>query len=140
MRKDIRSIPSETMARMTRMPWPGNIRELQNVVERAVILTDGETLQVMLPPEQDSTAAASHPLTQEAVAAASAASAVKKPASPSTLKLEEIERKALLEALRQAKGRISGPNGAAAILGLKRTTFHSKMRRLGVDRSELWQD
>jgi formate hydrogenlyase transcriptional activator len=121
MRKDIRSIPSETMARMTRMPWPGNIRELQNVVERAVILTEGETLQVMFPePER--------PVAPTPVVS-----------SPTAMTLEDVERKALLDALRRAKGRVSGTNGAAALLGLKRTTFHSKMRRLNIERSDLWQ-
>ena len=121
MRKNIRSIPSETMARMTRMHWPGNIRELQNVIERAVILTEGETLQVMFPePER--------PVAPTPAVGSSTA-----------ITLEDVERNALLDALRRAKGRVSGTKGAAALLGLKRTTFHSKMRRLNIERSDLWE-
>ena len=122
MRKDIRSIPSETLAKLTRMPWPGNIRELQNVIERAVILTEGETLRAMLP-EPETAAPPKKPA----------------PAAPVS-KLEDIERTALLEALRRARGRISGPGGAAALLGLKRTTFHSKMHRFNIERSDIWRD
>ena len=122
MRKNIRSIPSDTLAKMTHMHWPGNIRELENVIERAVILTQGETLQVLLPEEERPVAAPP---------------VVSSPMAPT---LEDVERNALLEALRRAKGRISGPEGAAALLGLKRTTFHSKMRRLNLQRSDLWRE
>ena len=95
--------------------WPGNIRELQNVIERAVILTTGPTLQL---PFQD--------LQPKARRGGSGP----KPAPT----LKDAEREAILSALRESGGVISGPTGAAAKLGLRRTTLHSKMRKLGIGR------
>ena len=112
--KQIESIPPDVMKALTRWDWPGNIRELENVIERAVILTKGPTLRIPLaelkaPPETPS----KHDAT-----------------------LESTEREHILSILRQTKGVIAGPLGAAARLGLKRTTLNSKLKKLGIERSD----
>ena len=102
------------MDELQRWSWPGNIRELQNVIERAVILS-GASLE--LPPQDV------QPMARRAVSKA-------KPAAT----LHEAEREAILRALRESGGVVGGPTGAAARLGLNRTTLHSKMHRLGIQR------
>jgi formate hydrogenlyase transcriptional activator len=113
IKKTIDTIPSETMDTLCCYHWPGNIRELQNVLERAVILTTGRTLRV--------------PLTE-----------LKSRAAPNSPKkhdtLEEAERKHILAVLSDAGWVLSGPNGAAVRLGIKRTTLQHRMRKLGVFR------
>jgi formate hydrogenlyase transcriptional activator len=110
MKKKIREIPTRAMEAMTTWSWPGNIRELQNFIERAVILTRGDSLEELpsLRTDRDST----H--------------------TSKTLNLREVESEAILEALRKTHGRVSGPGGAAALLGLKRTTLQSRMRVLNI--------
>jgi transcriptional regulator with GAF, ATPase, and Fis domain len=115
MGKPIEIIPQETMEAMTRWHWPGNVRELENFIERAVILSQGPALNI--PEEEIRTAARS---TEPG------------PAAPATL--EDAERETIISALRRAGGVIGGPNGAAAQLGLKRTTLNFKMRKLGITR------
>ena len=114
MQKNIESIPKDAMDALTNAPWPGNIRELENFIERAVILTQGSELKVPL---------------QELKKAASTTSIL---TAGSTF--EEAERKAIFEALHAAGGKISGRGGAAERLGLKRTTLQNKMRKLGISR------
>jgi formate hydrogenlyase transcriptional activator len=118
MKKRIREIPPQAMETMTAWTWPGNIRELQNFIERAVILTRGECLEVPL--EE-----LASPQTERNL-----------PRTSKTLNLREVEREAILEALRKTKGRVSGPGGAAALLGLKRTTLQSRMRLLNIKPSD----
>jgi PAS domain S-box-containing protein len=112
--KHIESIPPEVMKALTRWTWPGNIRELENFIERAVILSKGPSLRVSLaeldvpldtPQRDDST-------------------------------LETTEREHILSVLRQTKGVIAGEKGAAARLGLKRTTLNSKLKKLGIERND----
>jgi DNA-binding NtrC family response regulator len=117
MNKRIETIAEETMAALCRYSWPGNIRELQNLIERAVILTPGAVLQI---PIEDLK-------TSGPVASATSSS------------LEDIEREHILQVLRQTREVIGGPRGAAARLGLKRTTLLSKMERLGISRSTRYQ-
>lgn len=119
MGKTIETIPDDTMAALVRWPWPGNIRELENFLERAVILTRGPVLYVPL-------AELKNP---EAIAAEEAEEAE----NPT---LREAEREHILRVLREAKGQIGGPNGAAARLGLKRTTLNSKIKKLGIERED----
>jgi formate hydrogenlyase transcriptional activator len=114
MGREVPSIPGQVMDALKRWNWPGNIRELQNVIERAVILS-GSSL--ILQP-QDVQPAARH-----------AVSGTK----PDTT-FNQAEREAILRALRESGGVIAGPTGAAARLGLNRTTLHSKMQRLGIQR------
>jgi len=117
MNKQIDTIPPEAMQALERWQWPGNIRELENLIERAVILSPGPVLRVPL---------SELTLTEESEEA--------QHAELSTL--EATEREHILHALREAKGMIAGPNGAAARLGLKRTTLNSKMRKLGITRKD----
>jgi DNA-binding NtrC family response regulator len=112
MNKRIETIPEGAMAALCRYSWPGNIRELQNLVERAVILTPGSILQIQINQLQPSGLIAS------TVGGT----------------LEDVERQRILEALRETGAVIGGRQGAAARLGLKRTTLLSKMQRLGISR------
>jgi PAS domain S-box-containing protein len=116
MGKQIETIPVETMKALTRWPWPGNIRELENFLERAVILTRGTVLYV--------------PLAELVTVAADEKEAAESPT------LQAAEREHVLRALREAKGQIGGADGAAARLGLKRTTLNSKLKKLGIERSD----
>jgi formate hydrogenlyase transcriptional activator len=112
LNKPIRSIPAEAMDALTRYPWPGNVRELANFIERAVLLSPGPDLWVSL---GDLKAPA------EAVTGSAAT-------------LADAEREHILDVLKQTKWVIGGAAGAAARLGLKRTTLQSKMRKLGIER------
>jgi formate hydrogenlyase transcriptional activator len=111
----IDTILPETMEALTSYPWPGNIRELQNVIERAVIVTKGPVLAV----EFDKLTPDDGP---------------KKNRYFQNLRqnLTTSERTQILRALEQANWVIAGPNGAAARLGIKRTTLHSRMKKLGI--------
>jgi len=113
MEKHIEQIPETTMDAFIAYPWPGNIRELQNLIERAVIRSDDGVLPNPLPPSQ------TNPIPTVALQGT----------------LREHEVTLILETLRAAGGMIGGPRGAAARLGLKRTTLVSKMKRLGIYRS-----
>ena len=115
MGKAVDTIPVETMNVLVRYQWPGNIRELQNLVERAVILSTGPILKVPL-----------NDLHLQPVAAS---------ASPRTGTLEEVERRHIVEALDAADWVISGPRGAAGRLGLKRSTLQARMQKLGIQRA-----
>jgi formate hydrogenlyase transcriptional activator len=115
MSKEINTISTETMNSMVSYPWPGNIRELQNVIERAVILSKGPELQVPLAGLKTKTA--------ETNGHANGAST-----------LEEIERKHILSVLEQTNWVFAGPNGAAARLGIKRPTLQFRMQKLGISR------
>ena len=115
MDKQIEHIPEETMAALCSYQWPGNIRELQNLIERAVILSDDGVLPNPLP------AAAMEDMTP----------------SLSSTTLRDSERKLILHALEEAGWVIGGPRGAAAQLGVKRTTLIYKMEGLGISRPPL---
>jgi formate hydrogenlyase transcriptional activator len=118
MGKNIQTIPPEAMEALVHWKWPGNIRELENFLERAVILSRGPVLHVPLSEieemedDEDDAEAAGNPTLQAA------------------------EREHILRALREAKGMVGGSSGAAARLGLKRTTLNSKIKKLGIERSE----
>ena len=116
MSRSITTIPAKTLAALQQWHWPGNIRELQNVIERAVILSRGSTLEV---PDSTFDVKTAPPHRAD---------------TGSTTAFAEGERDIILRALRAAGGIIGGPNGAAARLGLRRTTLHSKMRKLGIER------
>jgi formate hydrogenlyase transcriptional activator len=118
MQKRIESIPADTMANLQRWLWPGNVRELENLIERAVILSTGSTLQVPLPEMKLSPApvAAGVPADQA----------------------EAAERELIIKALRDTRGVLAGPNGAASRLGLKRTTLQYKIKKLGITQNQWW--
>jgi formate hydrogenlyase transcriptional activator len=117
MTKNIDTISAETMTSLVSYPWPGNIRELQNVIERAVILSRGPALKVSMADLKakapDSNGAANGAMT-----------------------LEEIERRHILSVLEQTNWVFAGPNGAAAKLGMKRPTLQFRMQKLGITRPQ----
>jgi len=109
MGKRVDQIPHKSMLDLQRYTWPGNIRELRNVIERSLIMSSGRTLEVHLP----------HGAAAEI---------------PQVLNLEDAERKHISGVLQQTGWRVSGQGGAAEILGLKRTTLQAKMKKLGIRR------
>ncbi len=111
--KQIDTIPSETMNVLVRWHWPGNVRELENFLERSVILTDGAALNAPLAELSIGATAEEHAST-----------------------LFGVERDHILRILRETGGVIAGAHGAAAKLGMKRTTLQSKMQRMGISRSD----
>jgi formate hydrogenlyase transcriptional activator len=113
MNRSVETIPSETMNTLVRYDWPGNIRELQNVIERAVIVSTGPVLKVSL--DDLKTRA---PLSEDAGKMRGV--------------LEDTERKQILSALKQTNWIVAGPKGAAALLGMKRSTLQAHMQRLGI--------
>jgi formate hydrogenlyase transcriptional activator len=114
MGKQIDEISSEIMSELALYAWPGNIRELQNFIERSVILSSGSVLQAPF----ESLKAAATTQAQEAVT------------------LEEAERNHIRKILEQTRWVVSGPNGAAARLGIKRSTLYFRMQKLGISRSK----
>jgi formate hydrogenlyase transcriptional activator len=118
MAKQIEHIPAETMSALSSYQWPGNIRELQNFIERSVILSAGTVLRSPLAelkrsPELESLGA---------------------------ITLEEAERDHIRKTLEHTKWVVAGPNGAAARLGVKRSTLYFRMQKLGISRSHLTPD
>jgi len=114
MKKPIHTIPKKTLDALTSYAWPGNIRELQNLVERSVILSQGSELHV--------------PLAELTLPSPSS--------GPAPTTLEETERTVILKALRESHWIIGGPEGAAARLGMKRTTLASRMKKAGIVRPQ----
>jgi formate hydrogenlyase transcriptional activator len=112
MGREIEEIPQATMSEFTSHAWPGNIRELQNFIERSVILTSGTVLQA--------------PLSSLRAAAATE--------SQGAVTLEEAEREHIRKTLEQTRWVVAGPNGAAARLGIKRSTLYFRMQKLGISR------
>lgn len=117
MNKRIESIPPDVMKTLTQSDWPGNIRELENFIERAVILTRGSVLRVPV--------AELHALPAEEIGT-----------NCQDLTLAAKEREHILRVLRETKGIVAGPDGAAARLGLKRTTLNSKLKKLDIKRED----
>jgi len=115
MQKRIRSVPKQAMDALANADWPGNIRELENFIERCVILTPGEELNV---PRAGLKRAATRSVASGAAT------------------FEQAERQVIIDALKAASGKISGRGGAAERLGLKRTTLQNKMRKLDVSRDD----
>ena len=113
MNREIETIPAETLEAMVHYPWPGNIRELENLIERAVIVSPGPVLRVPL-------------------------GELKAPVDPSQgdlLTMQGAERAHILKALEASRWKLAGPAGAASRLGMKRTTLQSRMKKLGISRS-----
>lgn len=113
MGKHIRSIQRRSQEALQQYPWPGNARELRNVIEHAMIVSKGATLEVHTPGVRTAD--------DTAVDAGS---------------LQDVERKHILEVLQETRWRISGKGGAAEILGLKPTTLESRLKKLGIHRSK----
>jgi formate hydrogenlyase transcriptional activator len=117
MGRRIETIPSVVMDALVGYSWPGNIRELQNVIERAVILSSGPALQVPLGDLQSAVTQVTEP-------------------TAAAVTLAEAERDHILGALRETGWVVAGPKGAAARLGMKRSTLQEKMRKLGISRPQ----
>ena len=113
MGKQIERVPPEAMIELVSYPWPGNIRELQNFIERSVILSPGSILR----PPLSSLKTGATTDSQEAIT------------------LEEAERDHILKTLEHTRWVVAGPNGAAARLGIKRSTLYFRMQKLGISRS-----
>jgi formate hydrogenlyase transcriptional activator len=114
LRKRIDTIPADELEALARYHWPGNVRELQNVIERAVILTPDTVLR--LPPGEWQRSRSSPDI------------------PPSNRTLEEVEREHTLQVLQDTNWVIGGPQGAAARMGLRRTTLFYRMEKLGIPR------
>jgi formate hydrogenlyase transcriptional activator len=119
MGRQIETIPADAMAALVRYPWPGNVRELENIIERAVILSPGAALQISVGDLKAAAAQATPAPVNNGAANAS---------------LAEAEREHIVRILRETDWVLGGPNGAAARLGMKRTTLQSKMKKLGIAR------
>ena len=115
IRKIIDTIPSETMEALMRYEWPGNIRELENVIERAVILSSDPVLRVS-PQDLRTRVTTGQNADHEQT-------------------MEEVQRNHILNTLKETRGTLAGPNGAAARLGLNRSTLYFRMKKLGIIRS-----
>jgi formate hydrogenlyase transcriptional activator len=129
MGKPISNIPQETLDAFTSYSWPGNVRELQNLIERAVIRSDNGVLANPFP-TLDANPLGPHPIDADPVSLTSAQAGT----------LREAQRALLLRALHASGWIVGGPKGAAARLGLKRTTLISKMKKLGISRAVLQVD
>jgi formate hydrogenlyase transcriptional activator len=116
MKRRIESVPKDTMAALTSYHWPGNIRELQNLVERGVILSRGSSLEIPLAELKHSNKVSNH--------------------SNGSATLEAVERDHILRVLGELNWVIGGPNGAAARLGVNRTTLNHRLQKLGISRPQ----
>jgi len=155
MGKTIRTISGASLRQLIRWHWPGNIRELENLIERAVILTRGTTLEVSAPEQPshraDSTSGTSEEqdrivrilgmLLDRAIIQVDDPLISSAPESPAPFDTGAVrraearfdEQNAILQTLRDTNGRVGGPNGAAARMGLKRTTLITRMKKLGIE-------
>ena len=120
MNKQIKRVSQKAMQVLLTYPWPGNVRELQNFIERAVILSPGKVLRPPLAELQPG----------------SALDASAQSAAPKAMSLKDVEREHILQALAETNWVVGGPKGAAARLGLRRTTLIFKMQRLGISRAQ----
>ena len=116
MKRKIETVPKETMAALVNYHWPGNIRELQNLVERGVILSRGSTLEIPLGELKNASKNSNH--------------------TNGSTTLESVEREHILRILTETKWVIGGPTGAAARLGVNRTTLNHRLRKLGITRPQ----
>ena len=128
LNKAVEYVPADVMDALTNYNWPGNIRELENLLERAVLLSPGKELRV---PLSEIRAASG---TMDIAPGSSVSLSAMLPTGPGISTLEEAERQHILRALRQTEWRIAGTKGAAALLGMKRTTLQARMRKLGLRR------
>ena len=122
MNRHITTIPEPILDMMSRLPWPGNIRELENVMERAVILTGNSTVLNLTPESLSGFTTRTFPVTVQ----------TPEPIRIPAPVIPQTDRNAIIRALRETGGQIGGKSGAAARLGLKRTTLLARIKRLGI--------
>jgi formate hydrogenlyase transcriptional activator len=133
MQKKIESVPSVAMKALTAWEWPGNIRELENFIERAVILTRGEALEAPLTElRKPETATAAEAGVDKNSRTARKATSSRPNVNPGAEEYERKQREEILDALNACKGRVGGSDGAATRLGINRTTLLYRMRKLGI--------
>jgi transcriptional regulator with GAF, ATPase, and Fis domain len=128
--------PKVTPAAMERLlayDWPGNVRELQNVIERAVILTRGVSIEPSAITLSTPPTATGHATVETRI------SATQDSPCPNVIRFSDAERRAIVRALERAGWRVSGTGGAAEVLGLKPTTLHAKMKKLGIRRPSVFE-
>jgi len=132
--KTIRAIDPEAFERLEAYAWPGNVRELQNVIERSVIVCESETFTVdpSWPESEPALDEPKPPCPPAREAEPREPTALAEPGSSLASTLEDIQREAILRALHSRNWTIGGPRGAAALLGLKRTTLQARMQKLGI--------
>jgi len=132
----IARIDDRVWERLQSHDWPGNVRELQNVIERAMVLTTDHVLRcdaIRLDPVA--------PVAGPGLGIAPTPGPARggDPADRGTPTFYDAERRAIIDALRRSRGRVSGPAGAASLLGLRPTTLHAKMKKLGISREDAWR-
>jgi formate hydrogenlyase transcriptional activator len=135
LNKSVAYVPAEAMDALVGYAWPGNIRELENFIERAVLLSPGKELRVLVSELKSNDLANLAGTSAAGTDSSSSTSLASSSSSTSSIStLEDAERQHILRALRQTEWRIAGPKGAAAILAMKRTTLQARMRKLGIRR------
>jgi formate hydrogenlyase transcriptional activator len=135
--KPLNHIPPQTLARLRQHSWPGNIRDLQNAIERAAILAVDDNLVIdwdLGPAMRSPAPAISAPVTTNGTSHPSVTSAP--PTSSDGMALEAMERQHIISVLRKTRGVIEGPNGAARLLNLKPSTARFRMKKLGIAKSD----
>jgi len=137
MNRHIEGVPAETIARLVQMPWPGNVRELENVIERAVIFSRGSVLNLPFDEIQQHTA---QPGIQSSSAPLLSAPAAPKAPESAGHNFSEVDRESIIRVLRETFGVVAGPRGAAARLGMKRTTLLSRMQRMGLSAKDFKEE
>jgi formate hydrogenlyase transcriptional activator len=137
MQKKIGTIPTATMKGLAAWEWPGNIRELENFVERAVILTRGQSLEAPLSelrkPSTDAAPATAQPAQEDIARIVKETINAALNGKRATDEYAQKQREEIVRALTESKGRVGGADGAAARMGIHRTTLITRMKKLGID-------
>jgi formate hydrogenlyase transcriptional activator len=132
--KTVEYVPAPVMDAMVNYSWPGNVRELENLIDRAVLLSPGKELRVPTAEFKETSPSSNFVGSPVDLSRPAEPSFSPSANSGSLSTLDDAQRQHILQVLRQTRWRISGPTGAAAILGMKRTTLQARMRKLGIKR------